>query len=101
MGQGVADYSSLYFKMRKLTPPPIRTIDKLQLIVTLHMLVADAAGGESKQLVFSEHLHGKDARCSWYDAIDEDNGIEFGFKWQCKAAVKLPELMSVPNTPDF
>ena len=87
--QHVADYSSLYFRLRKLTPPPIRTIDRLEFILKVHMLVADAEGGESEELVFSELLHGKDATCSSFDGLDEGLGIEYGFKWPCHAAAKL------------
>ena len=87
--QHVADYSSLYFRLRKLTPPPIRTIDRLEFILKVHMLVADAEGGESEELVFSELLHGKDATCSSFDGLDESLGIEYGFKWPCHAAAKL------------
>eukprot|EP00900_Chrysochromulina_parva_P004478 jgi/Chrpa1/14030/Chrysochromulina_OHIO_Genome00000104-RA len=87
--QHVADYSSLYFRLRKLTPPPIRTIDRLEFILKVHMLVADAVGGESEELVFSELLHGKDATCSSFDGLDEGLGIEYGFKWPCHAAAKL------------
>lgn len=87
--QHVADYSSLYFRLRKLTPPPIRTIDRLEFILKVYMLVADAEGGESEELVFSELLHGKDATCSSFDGLDEGLGIEYGFKWPCHAAAKL------------
>ena len=84
---GVADYSSLYFRMRKLTPPPIRAIDALQFIVQVHMLVADASGGESSELVFSELLHGNAATGSWFDG--EELEFAFGFKWCCPSAAKL------------
>lgn len=87
--QHVADHSRLYFRLRKLTPPPIRTIDRPEFILKVHMLVADAEGGESEELVFSELLHGKDATCSSFDGLDEGLGIEYGFKWPCHAAAKL------------
>ena len=89
--QAVTDYSSLYFKLRKLTPPPIRTIDKLEFIVKVHMLVADAAGGESEELVFSEHLQGMDAKWSRFEAFANvvDDQLDYGFSWSCPAAAKM------------
>ena len=93
--QAVTDYSSLYFKLRKLTPPPIRTIDKLEFIVKVHMLTADAAGGESAQLIFSEHLQGKDATWSQFD-VDGEIGVVHGFQWPCPAAAKM--LSVWPNS---
>ena len=101
---GVADYPSLYFKMRRLTPPRIRAIDSIQFIVQVHQLVADTEGGESSELVFSELLHGNVATGSWFDGEELEHA--FGFKWRCQAAAKLPtvdrfQLEAINSDGDF
>ena len=86
----VTDFSSLYFKLRKITPPRM-DFNTLQFIVKVHLLIADATGGESNELVFSEHLHGRDAMPAFPDAVSDDPADAFGFKWPCRGAARLPE----------
>ena len=73
----VADYGTLHCSLRGAAAPARRgmTIAELQFIVQVHVRTAIADGGERKELVFSEVVHGAQSVPS------DDIAGDVGFAW--------------------
>ena len=86
----VTDYCALYGKLRGAAAPARAglAIDGLQFIVQVHLRTATANGGEEKELVFSEVLHGAQSTPSsrFTDPALNAPDVEEGFAWDLAVA---------------